>query len=81
MRRHRCDRTPGSPAVRDRPADHANDRRDVPPPGGVCRGRGKRAAAAPMISSFDWKMSVLDKWESSRTPSFASPCGDKVERL
>jgi hypothetical protein len=36
---------------------------------------------APMTSSFDWKMSVLDKWESSRTPSFASPCGDKVERL
>jgi hypothetical protein len=34
-----------------------------------------------MTSSFDWKMSALDKWESSRTPSFASPWGDKVERL
>ena len=30
MRRHRCDRTPGSSAVRDRRTDHANDRRDVP---------------------------------------------------
>ena len=56
MRRHRCDRTKGSSAVRDRPADHANDRRDVPPRGGVCRGRGNRAAAAPMTFSFDWKM-------------------------
>ena len=65
MRRHRCDRTPGSSAVRDRPADHANDRRDVPPRDGVCRGRGNRAAAAPMTSSFDWKMPVLDKWEGS----------------
>ena len=55
MRRHRCDPTPGSSAVRDRPADHANDRRDVPPRGGVCRGRGNRAAAAPMTFGFDWR--------------------------
>src|SRR6516165_1260184 len=54
MRRHRCDRTPGSSAVRDHPA-HANDRRDVPPRGGVCRGRGNRAAAAPMTFGFDWR--------------------------